>query len=50
LNRILPKGEFLPVPVFASIYFGTPIRVEDGERKAAFLQRAKSAVEALHKE
>jgi 1-acyl-sn-glycerol-3-phosphate acyltransferase len=50
LNRILPKGEFLPVPVFASIYFGAPIRVEEGERKAAFLQRARSAVEALHKE
>lgn len=50
LNRILPKGEFLPVPVFASIYFGSPIRVEAGERKAAFLQRAKQSIEALRKE
>jgi 1-acyl-sn-glycerol-3-phosphate acyltransferase len=50
LNRILPKGEFLPVPVFASIYFGAPIRVEEGERKADFLQRAKTSIEMLRKE
>ena len=50
LNRILPKGEFLPVPVFASIYFGTPIKVEEGERKLDFLQRAKKCVEALRRE
>lgn len=49
-NRILPKGEFLPVPVFASIYFGTPIQVEPGERKAPFLQRARQAIEVLRKE
>ncbi|HEX7859199.1 MAG TPA: lysophospholipid acyltransferase family protein [Verrucomicrobiae bacterium] len=50
LNRILPKGEFLPVPVFASIYFGAPIKVEEGERKLDFLQRAKKCVEALRSE
>ena len=50
LNRILPKGEFLPVPVFASIYFGAPIRVEEGERKADFLQRARKSIEMLRKE
>ena len=50
LNRILPKGEFLPVPVFASIYFGAPIQVEPSERKAPFLQRARRAIEVLRKE
>jgi 1-acyl-sn-glycerol-3-phosphate acyltransferase len=50
LNRILPKGEFLPVPVFASIYFGTPIMVKEGERKAEFLKRAKESIEQLRKE
>ena len=50
LNRILPKGEFLPVPVFASIYFGTPIKVEEGERKATFLQRARQSIEVLRHE
>jgi 1-acyl-sn-glycerol-3-phosphate acyltransferase len=50
LNRILPKGEFLPVPVFASIYFGTPLRVEKGERKADFLARARHGIEVMRKE
>ena len=50
LNRILPKGEFLPVPVFASIYFGTPMKINEGERKKEFLERAKHAIEVLRKE
>jgi hypothetical protein len=50
LNRILPKGEFLPVPLIASIYFGTPLRLRDGERKAEFLTRAKQALESLRRE
>jgi 1-acyl-sn-glycerol-3-phosphate acyltransferase len=50
LNRILPKGEFLPVPVFASIYFGTPMRIAEGERKKEFLERAKKGIEMLRKE
>jgi hypothetical protein len=38
------------VPVFASIYFGTPIMVKEGERKAEFLKRAKESIEQLRKE
>lgn len=49
LNRILPKGEFLPVPLIASIYFGAPIQIEPGERKADFLVRARQAVETLRR-
>ncbi len=44
LNRILPKGEFLPAPVVSTLTFGAPIRVEDGEHKHEFLERARSAV------
>ncbi len=33
LNRILPKGEFLPVPLLGSVSFGAPIRLEAGEEK-----------------
>ena len=47
LNRILPTGEFLPVPILGSLYFGTPMQVNPGERKAEFLARARAAVEAL---
>jgi 1-acyl-sn-glycerol-3-phosphate acyltransferase len=44
LNRILPKGEFTPVPLLSHIAFGVPIRVGDGEEKADFLTRARNAV------
>ena len=33
LNRILPKGEFLPVPLLGSVSFGTPMKLENGEAK-----------------
>jgi len=44
LARVLPKGEFFPVPMLASVSFGEPMRVEDGEEKQAFLERARKAV------
>ena len=44
LNRILPKGEFTPVPLLSHIAFGAPIRVGEGESKADFLIRARNAV------
>ena len=47
LNRILPKGEFLPVPLLGSIFFGAPLKLNPDERKADFLVRARAAVEAL---
>jgi 1-acyl-sn-glycerol-3-phosphate acyltransferase len=47
LNRILPKGEYLIVPVIAAVSFGAPIKVEEGESKQAFLARAHDAVEKL---
>ena len=37
LNRILPKGEFLPVPMVSLLTFGKPIQVEPGEEKDEFL-------------
>jgi 1-acyl-sn-glycerol-3-phosphate acyltransferase len=47
LNRVLPRGEFLPVPLLSCISFGTPIWLEDGEPKNEFLHRAREAVLAL---
>jgi 1-acyl-sn-glycerol-3-phosphate acyltransferase len=47
LNRILPKGEFILIPLLAAVTFGTPIRPEEGEEKAAFLERARQSVETL---
>ena len=47
LNRILPKGEVLPVPLLSCISFGAPIRLEENETKTAFLERARHAVHQL---
>ena len=44
LNRILPKGEVLAVPLLSSISFGTPMRLLADESKKDFLERARSAV------
>jgi 1-acyl-sn-glycerol-3-phosphate acyltransferase len=47
LNRILPKGEFLPVPLLSSITFGAPLPGIPDEPKPLFLERARNAVCAL---
>ena len=47
LNRVLPRGEFLPVPLLSCITFGPPIWLDPGERKKSFLTRARSAVMQL---
>lgn len=47
LSRILPKGEFLPVPVIGRATFGAPIRLAPGETRQEFLRRARSALVEL---
>jgi 1-acyl-sn-glycerol-3-phosphate acyltransferase len=47
LNRVLPRGEFLPVPLLSCITIGSPIYLEQGENSKAFLRRAREAVKAL---
>jgi 1-acyl-sn-glycerol-3-phosphate acyltransferase len=47
VQRVMPKGEVVPVPVLCSVTFGAPVRLEDGEDRHAFLERARSAVLAL---
>jgi len=47
LNRILPRGEFLPVPLLSSITIGSPISLQAGEAKVDFLNRARQAVKLL---
>ncbi|WP_290742400.1 1-acyl-sn-glycerol-3-phosphate acyltransferase [Amaricoccus sp.] len=47
LNRVLPKGEFLPVPLSATATFGAPLRLEPGEERDAFLERMRAALVAL---
>jgi 1-acyl-sn-glycerol-3-phosphate acyltransferase len=55
IQRLLPKGEVVPVPVLCSVTFGAPMQIErsgegemaDVEDHAAFAERARNAVIAL---
>jgi 1-acyl-sn-glycerol-3-phosphate acyltransferase len=47
MNRILPRGEVLPVPLLSSVTFGPPIWLEASEPKNEFLGRAREAVRRL---
>ena len=48
MNRILPKGELVAVPLLGKVRFGAAVALGDGETKEAFLHRCRQAVMALH--
>jgi 1-acyl-sn-glycerol-3-phosphate acyltransferase len=47
LNAVMPKGEVIPLPLIATVTFGPPIQVGEGEGKDEFLGRASAALLAL---
>jgi 1-acyl-sn-glycerol-3-phosphate acyltransferase len=47
VQRVMPKGEIVPVPILCTVTFGAPIVLEAEEDKRAFLERARAAVVAL---
>ena len=47
LNRVMPKGRVLPLPLLCTTSFGAPLRLEDDESKEHFLQRSRDALLAL---
>lgn len=48
MNRVLPKGSRLVVPIICTATFGSPLEPSaEGEAKKDFLARAKQALEAL---
>jgi len=47
LNRVMPKGELIPIPILCTVSFGVPLRLRDGEEKSSFLERARAALLAL---
>ncbi|PYU63819.1 MAG: 1-acyl-sn-glycerol-3-phosphate acyltransferase [Acidobacteria bacterium] len=49
MNRILPKGEVLPVPLLSLLTFGAPIHIGETEDKRGFLERACAAMSALRR-
>ncbi len=44
LNKIMPKGEVVPVPLICTVTFGAPMYVGEGEDKDTFLARATQAL------
>jgi len=49
MNRILPKGEVIPVPLVCLLTFGAPIHIGEAEDKVSFLERASAAMHALRR-
>jgi len=47
IQRVMPKGEVVPVPILCSVTFGAPIELGAGEERREFLDRARQAVIAL---
>ena len=47
VQRVMPKGEVVPVPILCSVTFGAPLALQPAEDKRAFLDRARQAVMAL---
>ena len=47
VQRVMPKGEVVPVPILCTVSFGAPMMLHDGEDKRAFLERARDAVIAM---
>jgi len=50
LNRVMPKGECLPVPLICTVSLGAPLERREGEAKSDFLERARAAVQTLRSE
>jgi len=47
LNRVMPKGRVLPLPLLCTTSFGTPLQLGNDELKEQFLLRSREALLAL---
>ncbi|CAM3199220.1 lysophospholipid acyltransferase family protein [Cupriavidus taiwanensis] len=47
LNRVMPKGEVVPVPLLCTVTFGQPLRLAADDSKEAFLARCREGLLAL---
>ena len=47
LNRVMPKGGIIPIPLICTVTFGAPLHVGADEPKQDFLDRAQAALLAL---
>jgi 1-acyl-sn-glycerol-3-phosphate acyltransferase len=44
VQRVMPKGEVVPVPILCTVTFGAPMQLQSGEDKRDFLARTRQAV------
>lgn len=47
LNRVMPKGEFVPIPLICTVTFGEALHVTPDETREDFSARAETALLAL---
>ena len=47
INRVLPKGKLVPVPIICDVFIGDEMQLLPNENKDEFLQRAQDAMLAL---
>jgi 1-acyl-sn-glycerol-3-phosphate acyltransferase len=47
LNRVMPKGEVVPIPLLCTLSFGQPVCIVPGQDKDTFLARLRDALLAL---
>ncbi len=47
VQRVMPKGEVVPVPILCTVSFGAPVVLQASEDKRSFLARARDAVVAM---
>lgn len=47
LNRVLPKGEVIPIPLVCTVTFGSAISLKNTESKQVFIARAEQALLSL---
>jgi 1-acyl-sn-glycerol-3-phosphate acyltransferase len=47
LNRVMPKGEFIPIPLICTVTFGSAIHIAPEESKDMFIARSELALLAL---
>ena len=47
LSRVMPKGQFLPVPLLCTLTIGAPLKLAPGEDKDTFVERTRAALLAL---
>ena len=44
VQRVMPKGEVVPVPILCTVTFGEPLKLKPDEDRREFLERARAAL------